>query len=204
MIVMICGGSATEIGSSQWISALWGYAVGLAVALQSFMFGKSVAFALSRRFNPYQAKEADLIMDKKEIGIQVDRELPDFERRFIYNLVLDDGKDPVEDFERQMAEDAKNNPSKLQRYGDDVYQPAFDDHIHHLQAWRDTALKHHHMASPYAHLHEDIEKKILLEREEPREELLEVARDAGWNVEALHNWTAALDEHSIAAPPRMK
>jgi fluoride ion exporter CrcB/FEX len=194
MVVMICGGSATEIGSSQWVSAFWGYLVGLFVALESFVLGKSVAFALSRRFNPQEAKEADLIMDKREMGVMVDRELPDFERRYLYNIILDEEKNSAENFERQMAEEEEKNPSILQRYGNDVYQPLFDDHIHHLQEWKENTQQHRHMASPYLHLLHTIEKNVLLEREEPRQELLDIARDAGWNVNALRKWTAALDE----------
>ncbi|KAL3939113.1 MAG: hypothetical protein SGARI_001490, partial [Bacillariaceae sp.] len=194
---MLCGGSATVIGSSQWVSALWGYFVGVMVALQSFVFGRSVAFALSRRFNPLNAKEADLIMDKKEIGVLVDRELPDFERRYLYNLILDDGQDPVAAFEQQMKEDARQHSTNLHKYGEDVYQPVFDDHIHHLQEWKKTTQQHRHMASPYRAMLEAIEKNILLEHEEPRQELLEVARDAGWNVKALRNWTAALDKEAV-------
>jgi len=90
MVVMLCGGRrATALGYSQWMSALWGYLVGIYAALQSYQFGVAVAFALSRWYNPHLAREADRIIDKKAIGVLIHRDLPDFERRFLHSIVLE-------------------------------------------------------------------------------------------------------------------
>lgn len=45
----------------------------------------------------------------------------------------------------------------------------------------------------YVHELQEIEKNLLVDKCEPRQELLDIARDAGWDVGALRNWTSALD-----------
>eukprot|EP00536_Pseudo-nitzschia_multiseries_P007831 jgi/Psemu1/287390/fgenesh1_pg.189_\ len=155
IVKMACGRRGTALGYSQWMSALWGYIIGIYGALQSYQFGVAIAFALSRRFNPQLAREADAIMDKKAI-------------------------------------------EPLARYGTSGYESFYNDHVHHLLAWKTTTDSHRN-AWPRsgkrctAELHE-IERNLLVYRIEPREELLTVARDAGWDVDALRCWTEALDE----------
>jgi fluoride ion exporter CrcB/FEX len=202
MVVMICGGSATAIGSSQWVSALFGYFVGLFVALQSFLLGQSIAIAIGRRCNPHLAREADAVMDKKEMGILVNRDLPDFERRFLHDIIVEENDDRHLSPRLQQQKSGDTNGtsgSNLQRYGNDVYQSPFDNHIHHLQAWKESTDQHRHTSSPYVHLLQSIEKAVIVDRQEPRQELLEMARDAGWNVKALRNWVVVMDEEGEMA-----
>uniref|UniRef100_A0A6T9ZMC4 Fluoride ion transporter CrcB n=1 Tax=Pseudo-nitzschia delicatissima TaxID=44447 RepID=A0A6T9ZMC4_9STRA len=203
MVVMICGGRATDLGYSQWMSAIWGYVLGFYASLQSYQFGVAVAYALSRWYNPHLAREADRIVDKKAIGVLIHRDLPDFERRFLHDIV----------FENQHHQDASNDDSLL-KYGKCSYEAYYDNHIHHLRAWKETTDSHRHgfrggfenvKKSYVSDLHE-IEKTILVHRMEPRQELLEIARDAGWDVGALRNWISALtrEEQRIQIEGREK
>jgi fluoride ion exporter CrcB/FEX len=171
------------------VSALFGYLVGLFVALQSFLLGRSIAYAISRRLNPSLAEEADVISDQKEIGILVNTDLPDFERRYLYDIVLEDEVD-VEGLPA-----GQQNEPPLQAYGKDVYQNHFEHHIQHLKAWKQSTDGHRHVSPSYVAALQVIETNILLNREEPRDDLLLMARDAGWNIRALREWTVAMYEH---------
>ncbi len=205
MVVMICGGSkATSLGYSQWMSAIWGYIVGFYASLQSYEFGVALAYALSRWYNPHLAKEADRIVDKKAIGVLIHRDLPDFERRFLHNIVLESQHNPDDD----------NNDEHLQKFGESSYESFYDDHIHHLRAWKETTENHRNglrgtfensRRSYVTDLHE-IERKILVHRMEPRQELLDIARDAGWDVGALRKWASALtrEEQRVQLEKRKK
>jgi fluoride ion exporter CrcB/FEX len=197
MVVMLCGSRrATALGYSQWVSALWGYLVGFYAALQSYQFGVAVAFALSRWYNPDLAREADRIIDKKAIGVLIHRDLPDFERRFLHSIVVESHYD-----DETNNNDCDDFGENLLRYGDSCYESYYDDHIHHLRAWKEGTDDHRHgfrglledsaKRSYVSELHE-IEKNLLVHRIEPRQKLLEIARDAGWDVQSLKNWTSAL------------
>ena len=195
MVIMLCGGrKATALGYSQWMSVIWGYVVGFYASLQSYQFGVAVAFCLSRWYNPHLAKEADMIIDKKAIGVLIHRGLPDFERRFLHEIILESQHAKEESHEGKMREN-------LLRYGESCYESYYNDHIHHLNAWKESTDNHRSgfqrvsedsaSKNYVSELHE-LEKNLLVDRTEPRQELLEIARDAGWDVRALKNWTSAL------------
>lgn len=232
MVQMICNGSGTKL-HSQWVSALWGYVVGLYTSLESYRLGTACAYALSRYFNKSLALEADTIIDKKAIGVLINRDLGDFERRFLHDICLnEDEKIQEEEKERQQQETAerfassqqrrsntkygttnttdsknKNRTSLKESYGSSCHKNYFDDHIHHLQAWKISTDVHRDgkkkegdntttgttKKENYVKELQEIEKNLLVDKVEPRQELLEIARDAGWNVDALRNWTSALD-----------
>jgi fluoride ion exporter CrcB/FEX len=201
MVVMICGGSATAIGSSQWISSLFGYFVGLFVALHSFLLGKSIAIAIGRRYNPHLAREADAVMDKIEMGILVNRDLPDFERRYLHDIVVE-GKDRqlTPQLGQQKSDDTDDSSGSILRsYGNDIYQSYFDDHVHHIQVWKESSDQHRNVSSPYAPFLQSIETTLIVNRQEPHQHLLETARDAGWNVSALRKWVIAMDDEEDMA-----
>ena len=135
------------------MSALWRYVIGFYGALQSYQFGVAVAYAMSRRFNPQLAKEADIIADKKAIGVLINRDLPDFERRFLHSIVLQEEEEEcnangnASGNKNDNVNDNKNdaNPPErenLKKYGSSCYEPFYDDHVHHLRAWRETTDHH--------------------------------------------------------------
>ncbi|VEU35379.1 unnamed protein product [Pseudo-nitzschia multistriata] len=194
MVKMVVGNKGTALGYSQWVSALWGYIVGLYAALQSYQFGAAIAFALSRCFNPHLAREADKIIDKKAIGVLINRDLPDFERRFLHSIFLEESERHHHNDTNTCDEPREN----LAKYGSSGYESFYGDHAHHLRTWKETTDYYRKGAgmqeeSFVAELQE-IEKMLLVDRIEPRQELLNVARDAGWDVGALRNWAEALDE----------
>ena len=220
MVIMICGGSGTELGYSQWMSSIWGYIIGLFAALQSYQFGVAVAYALSRKFNPHLAMEADLIVDKRSIGVLTNRDLPDFERRFLHSIVLneDEAAAEVEQVTRKEGEGEGEEEAQegaqaetkenLHKYGD-THESYYDNHIHHLRVWKHSTDDHRGgkkkenttttttntitNTENYVQELQEIEKNLLVDRIEPRQELLDIARDAGWDVGALRNWTTQLD-----------
>jgi len=207
MVIMLFGGRATKLGRSQWASALWGYIIGFYSALQSYEFGVAVAFAFSRWYNPQLAQEADKIVDKKAIGVLIHRDLPDFERRFLHSIILEDKQQQQEALhnsksinqQHELNPSEKSQSANLQQYGEGCYEDYYQDYIGELQAWKETTGDHRmglQGQSYVTKLHE-IEKNLLVDCIEPRQELLEIARDAGWNVDALKNWTTALvrEEH---------
>ena len=69
-----------------------------------------------------------------------------------------------------------------------MWKETTDDHRHVFRGLlEDSANKRSYVSE----LHE-IENNLLVHRIEPRQELLEIARDAGWDVQSLKNWTSVL------------
>lgn len=151
MVVMICDGKGTDL-PTQWVSALFGYVIGLTTAIESFRFGRDLAVAIHRLTNPDLRREADACKN-----LLVNRDLPDLERRFLHDLTGE--------------------------------HDSLDD-LSPLRPWKDST--HHHRVNG---LNRDelfeIERAIIVENVKPRQALMEVAGDAGWDVEALFNWKFA-------------
>jgi fluoride ion exporter CrcB/FEX len=156
MVQMMCGNLV--IVESQWVSALFGYAVGWMVALKSYEMGRDVAVALHRWNNPALAEEANHIRSQQELGILVHRNLPELERRFLHNL------------DEKIASERNLDASKVKL----------------LEQWKEQTTNHR--GGAYWKELREIEQTVLVRDEEPREELMEVARDAGWDVAALWEW----------------
>ena len=219
MITMICGGDATMIGSSQWVSAIFGYIIGLFIAIQSFLIGRDVAYMIGRWNNPDLAKEADRVLDKKEIGILVNRKLPDFERWFLHDLLVVDSELAEEEEQKEHRKeqhaltsssdninDGDNNKNEndnsptssrlkdgQQRSSVLQIHPDIKEHIDHLRNWKTSTKNDRVASSDYVRELHEIETNLLLDNVEPRQELLEVARDAGWDIDALRNWSEAVN-----------
>jgi len=174
MVVMIVAGQGTVLGS-QWVSALFGYMIGWMVALQTFYVGRNVALMLHRWHNPDLAQEADRIKERK-IEL-LNRDLPDLERRYLYDL-MDTYEDPISE-EGYVSEGG----------------------FLHLQEWKQQTRRHRYQqvegGSFLTELHA-IERLILVERREPDEELLEVACNAGWDVDALRRWQKRNHDGSVS------
>jgi len=116
MVIMLCGGKGTELGYSQWVSVLWGYLVGWMIAIESFRLGRDCAHAWSRHNNPDLAKEADVIQEKEELGevVHVNRKLPDFERRFLHDIMIRDADDNDEQEELVSIPPQQQQPTTLE------------------------------------------------------------------------------------------
>mmetsp|Transcript_12398 Transcript_12398/g.27863 ORF Transcript_12398/g.27863 Transcript_12398/m.27863 type:complete len:409 (+) Transcript_12398:486-1712(+) len=150
-------------------------------------------------------------LTKKAIGVLINRDLPDFERRFLHSIVLEDN-------EKDYHHHGDGSRENLTKYGSDCHEDYYDDHVHHLRAWRETTDDHrnnnmgrgsrtkreragescdnkNNREVLETHITElqEIETNFLVDRIEPRQELLEIARDAGWDTEALRIWASALE-----------
>ena len=172
MVVMICNGGGTVL-DTQWVSAIFGYVIGLGMALASFVVGQHTAICLHRYNNPDLRKEADEIADKRGRGIFIHRGLPDFERRFLHDIVLDENS----------RQNVDNDGWNENDFGDSTME--------NLRRWKNTTDDHRNgrvVGGQFVSELRQIERAILVKDEEPREELLDLARDAGWDLAALRNW----------------
>jgi fluoride ion exporter CrcB/FEX len=178
MVVLIYGTGSN--GSSQLWLALLGYIIGMETALGSFVCGKSVARLLHRKVNPMLALEAHAVRDRKEEGVYIYWELPDFERRF---LTLIDVAD----------EQAHNN---------------LDLSVEHLEAWRRSTVDARRVRHPLLPALCALEEAALITREPLPKDAETLARDQGWDVDALLQWAAESERHpsssstfALAQPP---
>ena len=95
MIVMIFGtGDSDKYGKSvhllnEIIKALFGYLIGIETALGSFEFGKTCALWANKCADPLIHDEMIALREKQEQGIYHNKDLPNFERRFLPNLNMD-------------------------------------------------------------------------------------------------------------------
>eukprot|EP00978_Attheya_sp_CCMP212_P003175 scaffold6581_cov57-Attheya_sp.AAC.3 len=201
MVVMICAGNGTEL-SSQWVSALFGYMVGLGMALASFEVGRHVALLVHRFNNIDLAREADELRERSGShgvlpNLRIHRALPDFERRFLHDLLQESIEKESRFKDETGIDDDDDNPvqratSNETMDPEDGIKTESLEHFSNLRKWKDTTSNHRNGRISFggqfqSELHA-IEYAIIVEDEDPREELLDVARDAGWDVDALKSW----------------
>ena len=86
MIVMIFGTGSNY--QTQWIRALFGYIIGIELALSSFTAGKNLALKIHRRLHPELAREADAL--KNNPFLCINNNLPGFERRYLADIFVED------------------------------------------------------------------------------------------------------------------
>jgi fluoride exporter len=159
MVVLTLGMGSGR--STQIVSALLGYFIGMETALGAFALGKKVAEWIFRTRNPVYWQEVLAIRLATENGIYVTTDLPDFERRFLADLTLDN-------------------------LGNDMDQ----DHLAHLESWRvstQEARKHGH---PDLEFLNKIERQILIERNlSLEEESHSFCLTKGWDLRSLIVWS---------------
>jgi len=202
MIVMMCNGRGTVL-DTQWVSAIFGYLVGLGMALIAFVVGRHTAICLHRYNNPDLRKEADEIADKRGLGLIIHRDLPDFERRFLHDIVLDensrkhivnDGKNgiDIESIDSADRKKKRQDDSEIEKRNDTWNENDLEDSgMGNLRRWKNTTDDHRNgrmIGGQFQSELLEIERAILVKDEEPRDELLDLARDAGWDLAALRNW----------------
>ena len=198
MVVMICGG--------RWVSALFGYFVGLGMAFYSFQLGRQAAVAAHRYNNPDLAIEADKLAGRKPGAYAlVHRSLPDYERRLLNSITLENSilrkelHDIEEEYEK--GEEGDSGKDDAQTEADPNIQApsgirSMSSHFlkskrDPLQRWKETTDNHRHGRVTGEQWHtqlQELENAVLLRDEDPRDELLELARDAGWDLGALMEW----------------
>jgi fluoride ion exporter CrcB/FEX len=160
MVVMMNG--------KQILSAIFGYILGLEAALASLAFGQTVAVWMHRNRNPHLAREEDILMFAYSKGTNEpwrNKALPDYEMRYLASLLP-----------REQETWAKQNIVALEdlerwKMSTDEYRTRelVDDEV--LVA-----------------LHE-IERKVLVDEEEPEEGLVQIADRLGWDIQSLQKFS---------------
>ena len=87
MVVLIFG-TGSNLHTQIWL-ALLGYIVGMETAQGSFAAGKSLARFIHAYVNPTLVEEAQLTDEKREDGVYIHCELPDYERRVLLDLNME-------------------------------------------------------------------------------------------------------------------
>ncbi|GKY94415.1 hypothetical protein MPSEU_000407300 [Mayamaea pseudoterrestris] len=87
MVVLIFG-TGSNLNTQIWL-ALLGYIVGMETAQGSFAAGKSLARFIHGYVNPTLVEEAQLVRVKREEGVYIHCELPDYERRVLLDLDME-------------------------------------------------------------------------------------------------------------------
>lgn len=160
MVVMLFGTDTTR--TSQVVSAMLGYIIGMETALGSFVCGKSVARRLHRWVNPILAAEGIAARKRREEGVFIDKELPDFERRFLARLDIATGDQLI----------------PLGR-------------VDALERWRHTTAEARHVNHPMLPTLIEIEHAVWIHQRPVPPDLLSVAQSEGWDLDALLQWIHA-------------
>jgi CrcB protein len=160
MVVMLFHTDTTR--TSQVFSALLGYIIGMETALGSFVCGKSVARRLHRMVNPILAAEADASRARREEGVYIDKELPDFERRFLANLDIKGGT-----------------------YGELLPLGRLDA----LERWRASTATARRVGHAMLPILIEIEQAVFVAERPVPSELASIALGERWDVDSLQEWT---------------
>ena len=155
MVVLIFG---TPFKTRIW-SALFGYIIGMETSLGSFVCGCAFARFLHRYACPVLAAEAEVSHAKRDAGVHINRNLPDFERRFLSRLELQN--------EHGTAE---------------LYPMS---RIDCLERWRASTVEIRRVGNAFLPVLLDIENALFVERRliPPESEL--IAREQGWDIDRL-------------------
>eukprot|EP00549_Striatella_unipunctata_P000963 CAMPEP_0118687620 /NCGR_PEP_ID=MMETSP0800-20121206/8484_1 /TAXON_ID=210618 ORGANISM="Striatella unipunctata, Strain CCMP2910" /NCGR_SAMPLE_ID=MMETSP0800 /ASSEMBLY_ACC=CAM_ASM_000638 /LENGTH=527 /DNA_ID=CAMNT_0006584825 /DNA_START=35 /DNA_END=1618 /DNA_ORIENTATION=+ len=86
MIVLLYGTGSDFSIATNYANTFLGYLIGVETALGSYVFGKTAALWIHRYRSPELAAEADAALARKEQGIAINKNLPEFERRYLPKL----------------------------------------------------------------------------------------------------------------------
>lgn len=157
MVVMIFGTDRSR--RSQLWSALFGYIIGMETSLGSFACGCSLARRLHRVFNPILAAEKDANQEKIAQGVYLNKDLPDFERRYLHDLRME------------------NIPGTAELYP--------TDRIDALTRWRTSTLEVRRVGHDLLPALVEVENALLVLHRRIPPEAESIARAHGWEVDAL-------------------
>lgn len=158
MVIMISGTGSGY--STQIISGLLGYVIGMEVTLGSFVFGKKVAEWIFRWKHPDVWDETVAIVEKKEQGVYVSPNLPEFERRFLPDLDMPELCSGI----------------ALER-------------VELLDRWKISTTNVRRLGHPDLVVLNEIETRILVERLQISQQSEDFANRAGWDLTSLRQWT---------------
>ena len=169
MVVLIFG---TPLKSRIW-SAIFGYIVGMETSLGSFVCGCALARYLHRYACPLLAAEAEACHIKREQGVYLNRNLPDFERRFLAQLDLHGATGSAE-----------------------LYPVARMDG---LERWRVSTVEARRVGSLLLPTLVEIENALWVEHRPIPPQAESIARSLGWEVDSLLQYVSDKDTdiHSL-------
>jgi len=170
MVVMIIDGEGSKL--SLIFRAFLGYLIGLETALASFVLGKNVAKGIHSKINPEQHIEGLETKKLKERGVYVSSFLPDFERRFLPDMSMDE----------------------YQQYVDsNLVVPLFN--------WRESTKNNRQVGNPHLSLLIHIEITALVAGEKLSNEQISEGMKVGWDIDSLVKWMVNKKENEIGKQP---
>ena len=159
MIIIMFGTGSSD--PSSVIRAIFGYIIGMETALGSFVLGNKVAVWMHRWRNPLSGKEMEALLDRKEEGVYINMNLPEFERRYLPNLIMHDMGGTNQDLERLQS----------------------------LEKWRASTSDARRVNHPQLATLIDIETALLIERRPAAPHRAgAAARLLNWDVDAIERW----------------
>jgi len=158
MVVMIFSTGDNSRHTQLW-SALFGYIIGMETSLGSFACGCSLARRFHRSVNPVLAAEKDAHREKIAQGVYLNKDLPDFERRFLPNLNMKTVDGSAELFPM--------------------------DRIDALVRWRDSTVEARRVGNPLLPALIEVENALLVLHRRIPPEAESIARAEGWEVDSL-------------------
>jgi fluoride ion exporter CrcB/FEX len=164
MVVMIFGTDQSR--NTQIWSALFGYIIGMETSLGSFACGCSFARYVHGKINPLLALERDAMRMKREQGVHLNLELPDFERRFLSDL--------------KIIESAP---------GSTELHPI--DRIDDLRIWRESTVDIRRVGHPLLPVLLDVENAVFVHHRPIPPQAESIARAEGWAVDNLLEYVTA-------------
>jgi fluoride ion exporter CrcB/FEX len=170
MVVLIFG---TPFKSQIW-KAIFGYIVGMETSLGSFVCGCALARYLHRFACPLLAAEAEACHIKREQGVYLNRQLPDFERRFLAQLDLHGATGAAE-----------------------LYPVARMDG---LERWRASTVEARRVGSLLLPTLVEIETALWVEHRPIPPQAESIARSLGWEVDSLLLYVAEKDTDMHSLP----
>ena len=162
MIVMIFGTDRSR--DSQLWSAFFGYIIGMETSLGSFACGCSLARRLHRTVNPVLAAEMDASREKIAQGVYINSDLPDFERRFLPDLRME------------------NIPGTAELH--------HTDRMDALVRWRSSTVDVRRVGNPGLPALVEVENALLVLKRRIPPEAESIARANGWEVDALIDYVS--------------
>jgi len=185
------------------LAALFGYVIGTKLSISSLKVGQQISIWMHRYMNPHLANAEDLQYSSQHSPInqrvlqdlyQKNRVLPDFERRYLDGLLSKQ--------EIQWVKQRVNALDALDQWKQTTQDHRAQPYLLARGSYSSSASRRSINTSSTPTIHpspsylmenklltmQEIERKIIVERQDPSENVLRVAREHGWDVDALKTW----------------
>lgn len=153
-----------------------GYIIGMETACGSFMAGKSLALKLHQMVNPVLAAEAQATNQRKEEGVYINPNLPDFERRYLPDL--------------KMGQPGEKDYGEMLPLG----------RLDALESWRASTKESRRIRHPQLELLKRIETTVLCEGLPVPADTISLAKANGWDLGGLETWAISTRNRADRLP----